>query len=283
MRILVTGGAGFIGSHLVNKLVELNHEAVVLDNLSAGRKENVNSKAKFIEGDIRDSFEVGNAMKGCEAVFHLAAMADARDGGEKMYEVNYLGSQNVFTAAQESNAKIIFTSSAAVYGNASLCKEDSECKPVNEYGKSKLKAEKALMKALPNAFIARMFNVYGPNGNSVINRFCKNIPNYEDITIFGTGMQTRDYVFVSDVVDALMLGLENNGIYNAGTGVETGLLELIDVIENISGAKANMKFEKPIEGEIMRSRADISKISQLGWKPKVSLKEGVRMILGGHE
>lgn len=277
MRVLVTGGAGFIGSNLVDKLIELNHEVVVLDNLSKGKKENVNKEANLITGDIRDSFEVSNAMKGCSAVFHLAAMADARDSGEKIYDVNYLGSENVFRAAREINAKIIFTSSAAVYGNATLCKEDAECKPINEYGRSKLKAEKLLKGT--DSFIARPFNVYGPNGNSVINKFCKKIPNYDEIMILGTGMQTRDYVYVTDLIGALLLGLGNNGIYNAGTGIETSLLELIDIIEKVSNSKPEMKFAPPIEGEIMRSRADIAKIKQLGWQPKIGLEEGIKMII----
>lgn len=279
MKILVTGGAGFVGICLVDRLIELNHETVVLDNLSAGKKENVKN-AKLVVGDIRDRFDVDKAIKGCQAVFHLAAMTDARISNDKVYEVNYLGSENVFNAAKENNAKVIFTSSAAVYGSGSFCMEDAECRPVNDYGKSKLKAERLLVKICPDSFIARPFNVYGHNGNSVINKFCKKISNYEDITIFGTGMQTRDYIFVSDVIDALLLGLENKGVYNVGTGMETSLLELIDIIEKVSNSKASMKFERPNESEIMRSRSDITKIKQLGWKPKVSLEDGIRLILG---
>ncbi len=279
MKILVTGGAGFIGSNLVRKLIELNHDVVILDNLSTGKKENVSSKAKIIKGDIRDRFDVDKAIKGCHAVFHIAAMIDAREAGEKVYEVNYLGSQNVFNSAKENNAKVIFTSSAAVYGNASICREDSECKPINEYGKSKLKAENLLMKMMPGSFAVRPFNVYGSGGISVVNKFCKKIPEYNDITVFGTGMQTRDYIYVSDVIDALLLGMENKGIYNVGTGTETNLLELIDIIERVSNSKASMKFERPNDSEIMRSRADITRIKQLGWKPKISLEEGISLIM----
>src|SRR3989338_4237748 len=141
MRVLVTGGNGFVGRHLVKTLAESGHEISILDNLSNSQM-TVTEDGQFIKGDIRDISDVTRAIKGCEAVFHLAAMTNVRDTDEKTdYEVNFLGAKNVFNAAQKQNAKIIFTSSAAVYGDAALCKESMECKPISQYGKSKLKAE----------------------------------------------------------------------------------------------------------------------------------------------
>lgn len=276
MRILITGGAGFIGSNLADELLKCGHEVNILDSLVTGKKENNNKKAKFFEGDIRDEDDVGSAIHGCTAVFHLAALTDARDEGDHNYNVNYLGAKNVFDIAKENNAKIIFASSAAVYGdNQGPCKEDGKCEPIGDYGKNKLRAEKA---AGEGAFVARMFNVYGPRGKSVVNRFCERIPEYKEIHVFGNGLQTRDYVHVNDVTDALMMGLDKSGVYNVGTGTETTVLNLIDMIFNLTRNKPNVRYDA--EGkEIKRSKADISKIKPLGWEPSIQLKDGVKMLL----
>ena len=256
-KVLVTGGCGFIGSNLVKRLISGGYEVVVLDNLSTGVYQRLPKQAKFIKGDIEDD-DTYRVIEGCTHVFHLAAKTDARAEDDSIYRVNYLGSKKVFEAAKAVGAKIIFTSSAAVYGSAPPPhKETADCIPINQYGKSKLKAEKLLNPE--NSFVVRLFNVYGPEGNSVINKYCKLMPNYEDIVVYGTGMQTRDYVYVDDVVNALMLGFELNGLYNIGTGIETKVVNVIDMISNITRAKATIRFEKPKQ-EIQRSKADISKI-----------------------
>jgi UDP-glucose 4-epimerase len=217
-------------------------------------------------------------MEGCEAVFHLAAITDARSGDDDaVYQVNFLGSENVFKLAQNNKTKIIVTSSAAVYGE-SRCSEERDCSPISQYGKSKLKAEKALQK-LGGAFIVRIFNAYGPKSNSVVNKFCSKIPNYQEVTVFGHGLQTRDFIHVNDVVSALLLGLGNTGLYNVGTGKEISVLHLIDLIHDITKAKPAMKFTLPIEGDIRRSKAEIEKLKALGWNPKISLEDGVRSLL----
>lgn len=276
MKILVTGGAGFIGSHLINKLIELGHDVNVLDNLTIGDKSRVNEKANFIKGDIREELDIKKSMNGCEAVFHLAAISNVRESNEdENFKINYIGARNVFIIAKKLGAKIIFTSSAAVYGNAKIPnKENIECNPISDYGKNKLKAEKFL----ENAFIVRMFNVYGPNGNSVINDFCKKTKIGKKITVFGSGMQTRDYIHVDDIVEALIIGLDNEGIYNIANGEEISLLSVIDEIENTSGEKIEPEFTIPNESEIKRSKADISAIKSLGWEPNVNLKEGIKSI-----
>ena len=271
MKILVTGGSGFIGSVLVRKLLGAGHEVVVLD-LTKGSE-----AAQYLIGDIRNMDEVQKAAKGCGLVFHLAAIIDVRASAENDYAINFLGARNVFEAARRNNAKIVFTSSAAVYGDAPLpVSESSDCNPLSQYGKSKLKAEKLLGE---NDLILRLFNVYGPGAKSVVNKFCKKVPASQQITVYGTGMQTRDYVYVDDVVSALLLGFRHSGLYNVGTGVETKLLDVIDIIHRLSDIEPNIKSEPPNDKEIKRSVADISKIKSLGWSPKVSAEEGIRRIL----
>ena len=280
MKILVTGGVGFIGSCLVNQLVKGN-DVVVLDNLSTGKKENLNPKAAFIKGDVREERDVKKAIDGCGVVFHLAAQTDVRKSLENPdldYQVNAVGSQNVFSAARETNAKIIFTSSAAVYGDAKPpVKEDDACKPISEYGKNKLHAER-LLKNYEKAFIVRIFNCYGPRGNSVINTFCSQLKAGKDLAVFGNGLQTRDFIYIDDVVSALLLGMKNTGTYNVGSGHETSILNLIDTVAAISEKKPKMRFERHREGDIERSRPDVSKIQKLGWSAKIGLEKGVERV-----
>lgn len=280
MRILVTGGAGFIGSHLVDRLINEGSEVIVLDNLSSGKREWVNKNARLIVGDIRDPTTVATAVQDCSAVFHLAAITDARSSDDDaIYQTNYLGSENIFKLTKSKNCKIIFTSSAAVYGEAFPCSEGAKCAPISQYGKSKLKAEALLQKIESNAFIARLFNCYGSRSKSVVNKFCEKIPDYKEITVHGSGLQTRDFVHVNDVINALLLGMEKSGLYNVGTGVETSVLHLMDLIKNITKSKPSTKFTPPIEGDIRRSRAEIEKIKKLGWEPHITLEDGVRTLL----
>ncbi len=276
--MLVTGGAGFVGRHLTAKLLEAGNEVVILDNLSNSKKDNLPKGADFIKGDIRDPSDLTRVMKGCDIMFHLAAITDLRSEDQAEYDVNYLGAKKTFDIAKKNGIKVVFSSSAAVYGNGS-CLESSDCKPISQYGKSKLKAENYAKKELPDIFIARFFNIYGPGSKSVINAFAKNIPNYKPIKIIGNGMQTRDFVYISDAIDALILGIENKGIFNVGTGREASLLEIIDTMHNITKAKPEYKFELPNDKEIKRSKADISQIKGIGWSAKIALDEGIRLVL----
>ena len=278
MKILVTGGCGFVGTHLVQRLAKEGHEVVVLD-LKA--PEQPAQGVQYIKGDIRDRSDVARAIKGCGAVFHLAALTNVRDGNDDAdYEVNFLGAKNVFEQAKQNSLKVVFTSSAAVYGDAGHCTEETEPKPISQYGRSKLKAENFLRKEMPDSFIVRFFNLYGPGGQGAPNIFCRHVPNYTPVRIFGNGMQTRDYVHVNDAVDALMLGLGGSGTYNIGTGQEISLLELLDHVRDITKAKPDLKFELPIDKEIKRSKADISKIkAELGWQPKIDLRSGLAHTL----
>lgn len=275
MKILVTGGSGFIGMHLVNRLLEDGHDVNILDT-----RPPQNKKAAYVNGDIRSEDDVRKAMTGCSTCFHLAAIAQARnEDKDLLYKINFLGSKNIFDAAKSKNCRIIFASSAAVYGNAPVpLKETAQCTPISYYGTTKLKAEQLLKGS--DAFIARFFNVYGPgNMASAVNVFCRKMMNYEAIELIGSGRQTRDFIYVNDVVDAMILGMKKSGTYNVGTGKETSVLQLIETIERITRYKPNIKRMPPSSADPDRSVADITKISKPGWKPKVDLKQGIRLVL----
>jgi len=273
MKILVTGGAGFIGSHLVDSLE--GHEVVVLDSFYSGKKEWVHN-AKLVEGDIRDAGDVAKAIHGCEAVFHLAAISEARATDENLvYNTNFLGSKNVFEAAKAVKAKVIFTSSAAVYGESRGAKETDVANPVNQYGKSKLKCEHIIP---DKSFIVRLFNVYGPRGHGVVNAFASAIPKYKGITIYGHGSQTRDFVHVDDVVSALLIGLQHEGTYNVGTGKDRSVTDIVQIISNLTRSTPDVTFAPATPGDVQRSRADISKISGI-WQPSVEIKQGIKHLL----
>jgi UDP-glucose 4-epimerase len=276
MKILVTGGCGFIGSHLANTLVEKEYEVTVLDNLASGKRERLNPKVEFNFGDIRNPSDIKKAIEGCSTVFHLAALTDLRaltEGEDR--KVNFEGAENVFSIAQDTGARLIFTSSAAVYGNSETV-EYAECKPLSYYGKNKLETEKICGE---DSFIARLFNVYGSYGKSFVNTLCKKIPDNEEVDVYGNGSKTRDYIYVDDVVSALLLGLGQKGTYNVGTGIETSVLDLIKTVERVLEKKAKVNFAEDNKNEIRNSLADISKIRQLGWEPKTSLEKGIRKIL----
>ncbi len=278
MKVLVTGGAGFIGRHLVQRLLREGHEVVVLDNFYNSKKENVPKGAKLIEGDVRDAEDVQRAMHGCSAVFHLAAIAEALSRNDDLvYNVNFLGSKNVFEAAKAAKAKVIFTSSAAVYGESKTAKETDETKPANQYGKSKLKAEHI---APEDSFIVRLFNVYGPDGHGVVNKFTSLISRYKEIVVYGHGTQTRDFIYVEDVVNALQLGLlKNSGVFNVGTGKEISLTQLIELVHKTTRCTPDVVFTNALEGDVQRSKADISKIKSLGWAPETDMETGIIKIL----
>ncbi len=273
MHVLVTGGSGFIGSHLIERLTELGHSVVVFDSRKPAHKD-----VAFVSGDIRDRDSVFRAISGVDVVFHLAAIADARSTNDDLlYETNFIGSKNVFEAASSVGAKVVFASTCAVYGNGDIpAREESPCKPASQYGKSKLRAEKIVPEG---SFIARLFNVYGPNSRSVVTEFCKKAPEYEDVIVFGTGNRTRDYIYIDDVIDALILGVEHDGIYNVGTDKEHTAMNILDIIKNITGVQAHIKHTSDPPNDIIRSRADTTKLMGLGWKPRVELRDGIRRVL----
>lgn len=305
-KIIVTGGAGFVGSHIVDALVARGHRVVVLDNLSSGKKENINSKAKFYKIDVRDKKIAGIFKKEKpSAVFHYAAQIDARASTrDPMFdaEVNILGSINILqSAAMAGVKKIIFASSGGSLSSEETVLPTPENKislPVSPYGAAKFSVEMYLnyfWKTYGMKYIAlRMANVYGPRQSphgeaGVIAIFAGKMLRNEQPIIFGDGRQTRDYVYVFDVVRANLLALASNkiGSFNVGTGRETETLWLFRKLKKLTGAKVGEVHGSPpgqekkntavATGEQMRSVLECSKIRrELGWKPSVNLDEGLK-------
>jgi UDP-glucose 4-epimerase len=295
-KYLVTGGAGFIGSHLVDKLIEQDNEVAVIDNLSNGRKENLNSGAGFYNIDIQDSkiSEIFKKVKP-DAVFHYAAQVDVSKSSESPIEsakINILGTLNILENCRNFQIKkIIFASSGgAVYGEAKIIPtpEDYPAKPVSPYGIEKLIVESYLdfykKEYGLNYLILRFANVYGPRQNfsgeaGVVAVFCAKMAKGANPTINGDGKQTRDFVFVDDVVRANILCLEKNasGVFNIGTSKETDINAVFSKLEKAFNLKNEEIHGLGKMGEQKRSCIDFKKIeAKLGWKPNYDLDAGLK-------
>jgi UDP-glucose 4-epimerase len=301
MKILVTGGAGFIGSHIVDLFIRQGHDVVILDNLSTGKKENINPRAKFYQADIRDKEKVNQifASEICDAVAHQAAHASVRESVENpLYDadVNILGSLNVLQACVKYKIKkIAFASTGgALYGDAKILPtpEDYPAKPCSPYGVSKLSVENFLYyyKKIQNLnyVILRYANVFGPRQDpfgeaGVVAIFSQKIISNDQPIINGDGTQTRDFVYVEDVARANLLALESKideDFFNIGTGRETSINDLFKLMAEISGRKIKEVHGPAKAGEQQTSALDFSKIKKkLGWKPRVDLKEGLEKTL----
>ncbi|MFA5021683.1 MAG: SDR family oxidoreductase [Patescibacteria group bacterium] len=296
MKTLVTGGAGFIGSHIVDALIAKDHEVLVVDNLSTGNKNNLNPKAKFFKLDLTDKklADIFNEQKP-EIVFHLAAQIDVRKSvADPVWdaEQNILGSINLLENCKNFGVKkIIFSSTGgAIYGEAETIPTPETYleKPISPYGIAKLAIEKYLyyyhqIFGLPYV-ILRYANVYGPRQNAkgeagVVAIFCDQLLKKKSPTIWGDGKQTRDYVYVGDVVLANMLALESAKIdtYNIGTSVETDVNQLAELIKNNIKDNIEITHGPAKPGEQQRSCLDYSKVkTELGWQPQVKLEEGIK-------
>ncbi|ALM75212.1 SDR family oxidoreductase [Thermococcus barophilus] len=294
--IVVTGGAGFIGSHIAEELTKDN-DVIVIDNLYSGKVENVPENVKFIQADIRDYESIAEIISQADYVFHEAALVSVVESVEKPIlteEINVLGTLNILKALSEGHGKLIFASSAAVYGdNQKLpLKEDEKPKPLSPYGVTKVSGEYYCrvfyeLYGVPTVTL-RYFNVFGERQGynqyaGVISIFINRALKNEPLIIFGDGKQTRDFIYVKDVVKANILVAEkekaNGEVFNVARGERTTILELAMKIIDATNSSSSIIFDKPRPGDIKHSQADISKIKKLGFKPDYSLKEGLlRMI-----
>jgi UDP-glucose 4-epimerase len=292
VRAIVTGGAGFIGSHVADAVVARGDEVHVLDNLSHGSRENVPEQARLHEGDIRSDADAVFDEVRPEACFHLAAQADVRVSVEDPAydaDVNVLGTLRVLEAARRHGAKVVFASTGgAIYGECDApALEDAERRPLAPYGTSKLAGEEYLAtynRLYGSGHVSlRYGNVYGPRQDphgeaGVVAIFMGLLAGDGTPRIFGGGSQTRDYVFVGDVVDATLAALDHSGgVLNVGTGVETSVLELYEAISRVSGVERDPELAPARLGELQRSVLDPGRAErELGWRPRHSLDEGLR-------
>jgi UDP-glucose 4-epimerase len=290
VRAIVTGGAGFIGSNLVDVLLARGDEVHALDDLSKGSREDVTAPAELHVADIREPDAVFDAVRP-EIVFHLAAQADVRvsvDRPAHDADVNVLGTIRILEAARRHGAKIVFASSGgAAYGECDApATESAPLRPLAPYGTAKLCGEEYLAtwnRLYGTEHVAlRLGNVYGPrqmpHGEAgVVAIFMGLLRDGGAPTIFGDGRQSRDYVYVGDVADAMVRALEpSGGVYNVGTGVETSVVDLYDAIEAASGIAREATFAPARLGELQRSVLDASLAARaLRWRPRHSLGEGL--------
>jgi UDP-glucose 4-epimerase len=295
MKILVTGGAGFIGSNIVKRLVELGHDPLVLDNLSSGYRENLLSQVAFFEEDVRNADRLIEASRECQVILHLAASVGNKrsiDHPRTDAEVNVLGTINVLEAARANKIqRVVFSSSAGIFGELKALPigEDHPQDPDTPYGTSKLAAEKMCLVynklyGMHNISL-RYFNVFGPHqrydpyGN-VIPIFANRLLKQEPLLIYGDGEQTRDFVNVRDVADANIkaaLSLEVRGIFNIGSGTRVSINELARLMQKAAGIEAEIRYGLPRQGDVRDSLADISAAREsLGFMPEVNFYTGLR-------
>lgn len=300
VKIIVTGGAGFIGSHLVDFLIKNGFEVLVIDDLSYGNKKNLNPKALFRKLDIKN----GNKVNQCfqeflpDFVFHLAAITSKSSSDTKrVFQTNVLGTTNILRACVRNKVKkIVFASSAAVYGNTTTfpTNENQKLSPPNPYGFSKAEAESQILtyrqKYNLNYSILRYSNVYGPRQRNdteggVISIFCRRAYLSKNVNIYGNGKQTRDFIYINDVTKANYLSTISPAsfIANVSTNKETGILDLVEIIEKVSRKRMKVVFKPCKKGEIKRSCLDNSLIKQaVGWKPKTKLEAGIKKTYYWH-
>lgn len=300
MKILVTGGCGFIGSHLVRALLEQGHAVRVVDDLSSGKRESLPEAAQFIQGDVVDDALFASALEEVEAVYHLAAIASverSRTDWYRAHQVNSGGIVNLLHHIAQSGRKtpVVFASSAAIYGD---CKElpiseAARPSPLSAYGADKLANEYHAKVAvdlhgIPTAGM-RFFNVYGPGQDpsspysGVVSIFMEKARLGEKLTVLGDGAQSRDFVYVRDVVDGLqraMAALKNgklhHGVFNIGTGQSITVRELAQQVCALAATGSTIHYGPARQGEVRFSCSDISKAKQaFGFAPSCSLAEGL--------
>jgi len=295
MKYAVTGGAGFIGSHLVKNLVERGNEIIVIDNLNTGKKKNVKKNLKkinFSEVDIRDFSTIEDIMKNVDGIFHEAALASVQDSfiiPDKFFDVNVKGTENIFKIGKKLGIKVVYASSSSVYGSpiSIPIKENDDKNPINPYAKTKLENDKMAEKYAKNGLKViglRYFNVFGPGQSKeyagVIKLFLERIQQGLSPLINGDGLQVRDFVYVDDVVNANMLAMESNidgKFFNIGTGTTISVLDLANMIIKFSGLKLKPIHRLAVPGDVRATQADITKAkTMLKWKPTTSIQDWLK-------
>jgi UDP-glucose 4-epimerase len=305
LKFLVTGGAGFIGSHIVEHLLQGSHQARVLDNFTTGKRHNLafaagNPNLEIVEGDVRDADAVASAMSGVDGVFHEAALVSVPQSVEQpalSFDINVRGTFTVFEAARQGGVRrVVYASSSAVYGdNEHLpLSENAVPIPLSPYGLDKLYTEHlgALYQSLygQQMLALRYFNVFGPRQDpgspysGVISIFVDRLKAGKAVTIFGDGEQTRDFVYVGDVVQANLKAMfapySGFRVFNAGCGRQTSLNQLLSQLKELTGSSVTPTSAEARVGDVRHSLSDIASIQKdLAYAPAFSLAEGLRLLL----
>ena len=297
MKFVVTGGAGFIGSHLAKFLVKNNHEVLIIDNLIRGTLNNIDEikdDVEFYKVDISNYNEIDAVVDSVDGIFHEAALASVPQSfkePERYQEVNAIGSENIFKLGEKHNAKIVFASTSSVYGDQTKfpVNENAQTNPLNPYGQSKLEAEKFASKYAAKGLRViglRYFNVFGigqnPEYAGVIPKFIERISQHKPPTIEGDGNNIRSFTFVDDVVQANILAFQSNvnhEFINIASEDMTSINELAEKMIKMSGLNLKPIYDEPRKGDIKKSNADISKAKEiLKWNTKITLEEGLKKI-----
>ncbi len=298
-KAVITGGAGFIGSHLAEALSERDYHLTILDNLSTGKRANIapllaKKNVEFIQGSTTDLPLLQKLFKKTDFIFHLAAIASVPRSIEEpqlCHETNVTGTLNVLIAARDNKVKkVVNASSCAIYGDAPGLpkKEDMSINPLSPYAVTKLAAENYCqiyqkVYGLPSVSL-RFFNIFGPRQNpdseyaAAIPKFIKIKSQGKKIHIYGDGKATRDYIYVKDAVNAFILAAESDasGIYNIGSGKSTTVNELVELISKLTGNNTPPIYSPPRPGDILHSLADISKARTFGFIPRYNLEQGLK-------
>jgi len=304
MKFLVTGGAGFLGSALVNRLLAQGHRVRVLDDLSSGDRNRLDPRAVFARGDTRDIPKLWTLLKGVDCVYHLAARVSVPESvlyPVEYNEVNVGGTVSLMTAVRDARVKrVVFTSSGAAYGEQEEqpVPETARLRPESPYAVSKMGAEGYVL-ALGalwdiETVVLRIFNAYGPGQSippthaPVIPKFLKQILGGGSLVMYGRGEQSRDFVYISDVVDALVAAAKatsvNRAVINVGSGREVTINALVDAIERVTGRAAHRLYNETEGSGVSRLWADVSLAREkLEFEPKVDLEAGLRRVLADDE
>ena len=298
MKYLVTGGAGFIGSHLTKKLVEEGNDISIIDNLNTGKEKNLESiknKIDFVKGSILDIELLEKLTKDVDGVYHQAALASVQDSFSKpdeYHDVNVNGTENILKLAKQYNFKVVYASSSSVYGNPVRIpiRESDEKNPINPYAETKLKKEELAQKYSEmgvKVIGLRYFNVFGKGQSKeyagVLKLFLERIRDKLPPKINGDGTQFRDFVYVGDVVNANIMSMNsdiNHAFFNVGTNTSITILDLAKIIIKFAKLDLEPIFGPALEGDVQKTIANIDLIKEkIGWKPSVILEEWINEII----
>jgi UDP-glucose 4-epimerase len=302
VKYVVTGGAGFIGSNIVKKLVSRGDNVTVIDNLNTGKENNlstVRDKIVFLKDSIQNVDLLEKETENIDGIFHQAALASIQDSYSKpdeYHSVNVNGTENILKLAQKNNFKIVYASSSSVYGNPERIpiKEEDSKNPINPYAETKLKKEELAIKYSKNGVKViglRYFNVFGKGQSKeyagVLKLFLERIRDKLPPRVNGDGTQFRDFVYVEDVADANIMSMDskiNHEFFNVGTNTSISILDLAKTVIKYSGLNIDPIFGPALKGDVQRTIADINLIKdKIGWTPTVTLEEWIKEIISANK